>query len=74
MWCSLHECSAIVLTERTSGDITIKVGRCRVGNEVLMEKWRKVRAIPLKENSTDTEALMRVASFQGGIKNAKTSD
>ena len=64
MWCSKHECSAVVLCERTSGDITIKLGRCRVGNEALMEKWRKVRAIPLKESSTDTEALMRVASYE----------
>lgn len=70
MWCETHQATAITLCERTAGDITIKLGRCRVGNEVLMEKWRKVRAIPLKESSTDTEALMRVASYKGVIKNA----
>ena len=69
MWCPTHSCSVIVLCERTAGDITIKLGRCRVGNEVLMEKWRKVKAIPLKVSSKDTEALMRVASYEGD-KNA----
>jgi len=70
MYCDTHKCSCIELTTRTAGDITIKLGRCNVGKEVIMEKWRKVRAMTLPRDaiSRDQEAMLRIANYKGVIK------
>jgi hypothetical protein len=67
MWCSKHSCSAILVAERTSGEKIVRVGRCNVGKELMMEKWRKVRSEPLSVNSVskDKEALIRMAEYRG---------
>jgi len=56
-------CSSILVTERTSGDITIKVFDCLAGKHQYMEKWRRMRAISLNITSKDKENLLREAEY-----------
>ena len=70
MFCEKHQCKVKELAQRTSGDVIIKIGKCDVGKEVIMEKWRKIRATNLKFNPFQIKALMRVVSYEEN-KNGK---
>jgi hypothetical protein len=51
------------LVSRTSGNITIKVGRCEVGNEAIMERWKRVKAttIPKQTGNKYFKVLARAS-------------
>jgi hypothetical protein len=65
MWCDSCKASGIELEKRTSDDITIIIGECRICHKQLVEKWRKVRAYTVIQPSKDRNVAFLEAESEG---------
>jgi len=59
-WCEKDHCSTIVLAERTSGDVHLRICQCPICNAKKVEKWRLVRSFVTSLKTKDPESLLQI--------------